>query len=145
MSSGHAITRCPLLLMEDTKLDRAAIQREIAEIDGELNRTLGSTTLPSLDSKPFPKGTWLLAFLAAAWWMFGSELPVISEYYPKYGEWGMYAAIGFGILALLTTLSWLFRRRGGVSAEYRQASDKARILQERRRELQVQLRELEAD
>ncbi|MGI8907424.1 MAG: hypothetical protein ACR2IE_13145 [Candidatus Sumerlaeaceae bacterium] len=126
-------------------MQRDAIQREIAEIDGELNRVLGSTTLPSLEVKPFPKGTWLLAFLSAAWWMFGSDLPVISNYHSQYGDWGMYAAVAFGILGLMTTLSWLFRRRGGMSTEYAQASEKARVLQERRRELQVELRELEAE
>lgn len=126
-------------------MDRAEIQREIAEIDQELNRTLGSTALPSLDVKPFPVWTWVLALVAAAWWMIGSDVPVISEYHGQYGEWGMYAAIVLGLLGLLSTLSWLFRRRGGVSTEYRQATEKARVLQERRRELQVRLRELEAE
>jgi hypothetical protein len=126
-------------------MDRASIQREIAEIDGELNRTLGATKLPSLEVKPFPIWTWLLAFAAAAWWMLGSDLPVIAEYHRSYGEYGLYAAIALGLLGLFSTLSWALRKRGGVSQEYRQATEKARVLQERRRELQVQLRELDAE
>jgi hypothetical protein len=133
------------LLQETLRMDRASIQREIAEIDGELNRTLGSTQLPSLEVKPFPVWSWVLAFLAAAWWMIGSDVPVISEYHGRYGEYGFYAAIALGLLALFSTISWALRRRGGVSPEYRQATEKARVLQERRRELQVQLRELDAD
>jgi hypothetical protein len=126
-------------------MTRDEIQREISDIDRELNRVLGSAKLPSLEARPFPAWTWILAFVAAAWWMFGSQLPVIQNYHRDYGEWGLYASLFFGLFALLSTLSWMFRRRGGVTEEYRAATEKSRDLQERRRELQVRLRELEAE
>lgn len=126
-------------------MTRDQIQREIADLDRQLNQVLGSTQLPSLEARPFPTWTWIAAFLAAAWWMFGSDVPVIQNYHRDYGQYGLYAALILGLFALLSTLSWMFRRRGGVSEDYKAATAKSRELQERRRELQVRLRELEEE
>lgn len=124
-------------------MEREEIHREIADIDRELTRVLGSAELPRLNSRAFPTGTYILTLLALAWWMFGGEAPYVSQYYGRFGEWGLYAAGVLALLALCGTVSWILRPRGGMPAEYRTATEKSRDLQERRRELQARLRELE--
>jgi len=48
------------------------------------------------------------------------------------------------VLALWSTLMWAFRRGGGYSKEYGEATAKVKDLQNERRELQAELKELQS-
>lgn len=126
-------------------MTREQIMREIAELDKEINRVLASAQLPSLKVKPFPWGTWFLTLLAFAWYVAGDLVPYANAYHAKYGYIGLYVGIIFGILAIISTLSWMFQRRRPLSKEYEAATEKSKVLQERRRELQKRLREEEEE
>jgi hypothetical protein len=125
-------------------MTREDILRRIAELDNEINHILGNTQLPSLESRSFPMGTWIFAALLAGYYLFGADIPMIDRFHQPYGRYFFYASGLFAVLALWGSLSWLFRKRGGVSKEYGEASVRVKGLQDQRRELQAQLKELES-
>jgi len=116
---------------------------EIAELDKEINAALANAPLPKLESRPFPIGSWILAVLTFVWWMFGSEIPYLQNFHFRIMDYVFYGALIMTALAVISTLSYLLRRRGGTNVAFRQATEKVKVLQDRRRELQVRLKELE--
>ncbi len=125
-------------------MNRESLQRRIAQLDEEINQVITATEIPKLDVRPFPTGTWLVAILCFAWSQFGSLIPGARQYHLETAKWAWIAGIVLGVIAILSTISWFFRRRGykGRSDNYMAASRKARELQEKRRELQAELRSL---
>ena len=123
-------------------MGRDDIQRRIAQLDNEINSIIGSAQLPSLEVRPFPKGTWIMAILLLGYYLFGADIPYISQFHEPYARYFYIGSGIFAVLAVWGTLSWLFRRRGGMSKEYGAATAKVRDLQNERRELQSQLKEL---
>jgi type VI protein secretion system component VasK len=127
-----------------TAMRREQLQREIARLDEEINQVISSTEIPRLDMRPFPTGTWIFAILCFAWSLFGGLIPGAGVYHMETAGWAWIAGIVFVILAVISTISWFLRRRGYKerSGEYLQASRQARELQEKRRDLQAELRSL---
>ena len=123
---------------------RVELQKKIAQLDEEINSVLASTELPKLDVRPFPIGTWLFGFLCLAWVEFGSRIPAMYSYHLETAVWEWRLGLVIQAVAFLSTLSWFFRGRGYEykSAAYTEASRKVRDLQERRRDLQSELRGL---
>jgi hypothetical protein len=125
-------------------MTREDIQRRIADLDTEINRILGNARLPSLEIRPFPKGTWILFGLCLVYYFFGADIPYVDAYHNQYARYAFYASGILAILALWGTLTWLFRRGGGFSKEYGEATAKVKDLQNERRELQAELKELQS-
>lgn len=125
-------------------MNREQILEEIARLDEEINRVLASAQLPKLEHRPFPLGLWALTGLSFAWWKYGDYLPGAYIYHFETAQYGFYLGIVFAVIAVLSSISWLIRGRGygGKSEAYRSASRNARELQERRRELQAELKSL---
>lgn len=124
---------------------REDLQREIAQLDEEITRIIGSVELPQLKARTFPASTWLFAALCFAYVYFGFLIPGSYQVHMethRYARWLGWAAL---LLALVSTLRWLFRGRGyqAKSAAYTNASRRARELQEKRQELQAELRAME--
>jgi len=119
------------------------IQKKIAEIDKQINTILVEKRLPPLKPpKPFPLMTWILALVLLGYYLFGDALPYVGPYYQPYGEYSMYGALVVGVVALLRTLLWLFSRNPKTPPEYLEASRKVQDLQDQRRLLEKELREL---
>ena len=125
-------------------MTREDIQRRIADLDNEINRILGNARLPSLEVRPFPKGTWILSALCLGYYFFGGDLPYVDAYHSEYAKYAFGASGILAVLALWSSLTWLFRRRGGFSKEYGEATAKVRDLQNERRELQAELKEFQS-
>ena len=128
-------------------MKREELQREIARLDDEINRVISSVELPKLDVRPFPTGTWLFAFLCLAWWLYGYKIPGAYDYHLQTSVWAFRLGALMAMVALLSTISWVLRGRGyqNRSDAYTNASRKARELQERRKDLQAELRSLTQD
>lgn len=126
-------------------MGREDIQRRIGEVNREINEEVAKTTIPEYKPKVFPTGSWILAVLGAAWWLAGSEVPQVAAYHQDYGEYGLYVAVIVGAYALLKTVLWLFQGKPTGGAEYINATARVRELQEKRRDLEMQLKELDAE
>ena len=126
---------------------REDIQREIARLDDEINRVVGSAELPKLQARPFPSGTWMLAILCLAWWQFGGYIPGTFRFHLETARWAFYIGLALAAMAFISTVFWMFSGQGyeTKSQAYTDASRKARELQERRRDLQSELRALIKD
>jgi hypothetical protein len=126
-------------------MGREDIQRRIGEINREINEEVGKTTLPEYKPKLFPTGLWIFAAVCAGWWLFGNQVPQAAQYHAEYGEYGLYAAVVIGAYALFKTVLWLFQGKPKGSAEYMNATARVRELQDKRRDLEMQLKELDAE
>jgi len=119
------------------------LQRQIAEIDKQINKILVEKRLPPLKPpKPFPLGSWILAILLAAYYLFGDMIPVVGEYHALYSQYSMYAAMVVAAYALLRSVLWLFGRNPKTPPEYLEASQQVKELQNQRRLLEKELREV---
>ncbi len=118
------------------------LQRQIAEIDKQINKILVEKRLPPLKPpKPFPLGTWILALLVFGYYLFGDMIPYVGQYYADYGKYAMYVAGVVAILAVLRTVLWLFSRNPKTPPEYLEASQQVKELQDQRRLLEKELRD----
>lgn len=128
-------------------MKRDELLAEIARLDEEINRIVTSVELPHIDHRPFPMGLWLFCGICFAWYYFGDRLPGIYSYYVMSAHYAWYAGIIFILIAIYATLRWALGGRSyhRQSQEYTQASLQARELQERRRELQAELRAISAE
>ncbi|MCX7964155.1 MAG: hypothetical protein N2644_06720 [Candidatus Sumerlaea chitinivorans] len=118
------------------------IQRQIAELDKQINNLIAEHRLPPIKpAKPFPLGTWILALLVAAWWLFGDMVPMVGSYRQMTTPYDWYATLILGALALLRTVLWLLGRPRKTPPEYLEVTRKVQELQEQRRLLQKELRE----
>lgn len=120
---------------------------EIARLDKEINRVLAATELPKIDTRPFPLGTWIFAGMCLAWTEFGYMIAGAELYHMQTATYTWYLAIVAAVAALLSTISWLVRGGGyrTKNDDYFNASRKARELQERRRDLQAELRAISGE
>ena len=128
-------------------MKRDELLKEIARLDEEINRMVASAKLPSLDARPFPFGTWTFAIMCFAWWQYGDRIPGAYIYYLNTYNYAYYLGLVIGLVAILSTISWFLRGRGyqTKNSAYLTASRSARALQERRRELQAELRAISRD
>jgi hypothetical protein len=118
------------------------LQRQIAEIDKQINKILVEKRLPPLKPpKPFPLGSWILAILLAAYYLFGDMIPVVGGYHALYSQYSMYAAMVVAAYALLRSVLWLFGKNPKTPPEYLEASQQVKELQNQRRLLEKELRE----
>ncbi|MCX7626150.1 MAG: hypothetical protein N2Z21_08065 [Candidatus Sumerlaeaceae bacterium] len=118
------------------------IQRQIAELDKQINKILTERRLPPLKPpKPFPLGTWILAALAGGYYLFGDLIPVVGQFYATYQRYALYATLALGAYALVRTALWLFSRKPKTPPEYLEASQQVQELQNQRRLLEKELRE----
>jgi len=126
---------------------REELLREIARLDEEINRTIGSAELPRIDVRPFPYSIWLFTIGCFAWALFGDRIPGAYVYYLESVRYAWYLGIICAGVGFIAVVNWLFRGRGyqAKSEAYVSASRKARELQERRRELQTELRAISGD
>ena len=126
---------------------REDLLREIARIDDEINAVVGAAELPRLNAVPFPTGTWVLAILCLAWWQFGGHIPGVFIFHLETARWAFYVGLLLAVFGFLSTIRWMFSGRSyqEKSSAYTDASRKARELQERRRDLQAELRALVKD
>ncbi len=122
---------------------RAQLQTEIAELDRQINAELGKTRLPSLNTRnaSFPWSYYILAALVLAWWQFGGMLPIPGH--DKYAHYAMWVGGAICVFAVIRTFLWLIRRNPKGGTKYMEATTHVRELQQRRQELQKQLKEIE--
>jgi hypothetical protein len=128
-----------------TDMTRDELQRRIAQVNRDINDEVSKSPLPNFKPKPFPTGAWVLGIICAALGLFGGQINALKPYYDDYGEYGFYAAAVFGIYAVLRTLLWLFQGKPKGSREYMESTTHVRELQERRRELEMQLKEIDPE
>ena len=123
---------------------REDLQREIARLDEEINQVIGSAELPSLDIRPFPRGTWFFGVVCLAYAYFGYMIPGGREVHQDIQQYARWLGMGMIVLAVISTIFWLFKGRGYQqrSDSYMQASRRARDLKEKRQEIQAELRSL---
>lgn len=124
---------------------RKQLQQEIAELDTEINQILERVKAPDIRMRTsaFPSGNWGIFILCSAWWMFGDM--VSADMYFRSETIIFYMALIFGAMALLRTLVWTLRRGSPeMPPEYREATERVKLLQDKRRELQKQMKELDA-
>jgi len=126
---------------------REDLLREIAEIDDQINSVIGAVELPKLNAVPFPTGTWVLAILCFAWWQFGGYIPGAFIFHLETARWAFYLGLVLSVFGFISTVRWMFSGRSyeAQSSAYTDASRKARELQERRRDLQAELRAISKD
>ena len=131
----------------ESNMRREELLAEIARLDEEINRTIASAELPRIDVRPFPYAIWLFTALCFAWVYLGNR--VLSDYalYLDTVSYAWNIGIICGIVAVLATINWIFRGRGyqAKSDAYTIASRRARELQERRRELQTELKSISSE
>ena len=122
---------------------REEIQKQIEELDWEINTKLGKCELPELNTGKwvFPKSNWVTAMIIGAWSLFGDSLSY--SLHEKTSKYSMYAAAILAIVAGIRTIVWMIQRSPGPTKGYRKTTDDVKYLQDRRQELQQQLKELE--
>ncbi len=128
-------------------MTREEILKEIARLDEEINRTVAAVELPKLEHRPFPLGMWFLTAGCFAWYRYGGQIPQAYIMHYETAMYAYYLGIIFGVIAVLATISWIVRGRGysSKSEAYTAAGRSARELQERRRDLQAELRAISRD
>lgn len=126
---------------------RDELLAEIARLDEEINRTVSTVELPRIDVRPFPWAIWVFTALCFAWFFFGDRIPGAYSHYLASVNYAWNIGLVCGIVAVLATINWMFRGRGyqAKSDAYVTASRHARELQERRRELQSELKSISAE
>ena len=118
------------------------IQRQIADIDKQINKILVENRLPPLKPpKPFPLGTWIVASFLAAYYLFGDLIPVVGEYRTTYAQYVLWATLAVAALAVLRTVLWLFSRKPKTPPEYVEVTRQVQDLQNQRRLLEKELRD----
>lgn len=126
---------------------RDEILAEIARLDEQINRTVSRVELPRVDAYPFPVGIWVFTLACFAWYLYADDIPATAMYHLQTAVYAKYLGWICGGFALLATMNWAYRalssrRDRSKSEAYMAASRQARELQERRRELQAELRSL---
>lgn len=126
---------------------RELLLQEIANIDKELNRVVAASPLPAMNGRPFPLGAWVFAGMCLGWAEYGHRIPGAYLHYLQTARYAWYLGIAMAVVALFSTISWLVRSfgRSNKSENYFSASREARILQERRRDLQAELRAISGE
>lgn len=130
---------------------REQLLKEIADLDAQINRLVASMKLPRIEYHPFPKSMWILALLCFGWTMFGADIPLpnAAEMHQQYSTWSWNLGLVCLVWALISTVSWIFKRGRGrrqeKSENYMENSRMVQGLQEQRRELQARLRDLTAE
>jgi hypothetical protein len=121
---------------------REQLLDEIARVDEEINQTIASAQLPRIDVRPFPYSIWIITAAFFAWYFFGDRLPGAYAQYLATADYARILGWICAAVAALATVNWMLRGRGYHSKNeaYLNASRRARELQERRRELQSELR-----
>lgn len=118
------------------------IQKQIAELDKQINQILVEKRLPPLKPpKPFPLGSWILAAVVGAYYLFGDLLPAVGGLHAAYQTYALYATLALGAYALLRTVLWLFSGKPKTPPEYIEATRQVQELQNQRRLLEKELRE----
>lgn len=125
---------------------RDEMLQEIASLDDQINTHLAGAKIPTLDKKPFPLGTWIVAAIFFALSYYGHLIPEVGEQIHQYGKWMLYAGILMAVLAVLSTLAWIMSKlKKDNTTEYREATAKVKVLQERRQQLVLKIKELDSD
>ncbi len=123
---------------------REEMLQEIASLDDQINTHLAGAKIPTLDKRPFPLGTWIVALIFFALTYYGHLIPEVGAQIHEYGKWFWYAGILMAVVALLSTLSWIMSKlKKDNTTEYREATAKVKVLQERRQELVMRIKELD--
>jgi hypothetical protein len=123
---------------------RQELQQQLADVDRQINSELSKTKLPELRTDmQFPLPLFILAAICFAWWAIGAQIPVAGEYHPATAKWVMYAGCVLVALGALRTLQWLMKRNPKGDAGYLEATTRVRELQQQRREIQRQIKELD--
>jgi hypothetical protein len=119
------------------------IQREIADLDKQINDTYAETRLPSLrPARKFPSGSWGLAVICLGWHFFADLVPPVQSFHDLSKPYVLYAGLVLAAIAVLQTVFWFFGGTPKASKAYTEATRKANELQERRRMLQQELKAL---
>ena len=125
-------------------MTKEEILQEIAALDRQINQQVAQQKLPRLNMKysRFPWATWIAAVVFFGLWLYGGMF--IPE---NIFDIGQYVAFGLGVLFVLAglwrTIMFLFKGRQKTDSKYAAATEKVRMLQEKRQELQEQLDEMQ--
>ena len=124
---------------------RQELQQQLADVDRQINSELSKTKLPDLRSEhgQFPLPLFILAAICFAWYVAGNMIPVAGEYHSMTAKWVMYAGGVLLFLGVLRTLQWIIKRRPKGDANYMAATTRVRELQQQRRDIQRQIKELD--
>lgn len=125
---------------------RQELQQQLADVDRQINSELSQTKLPDLRSEhgQFPLPLFILAAICFAWYAAGNMIPIAGEYHSMTARWVMYAGGVLVLLGVFRTLQWIIKRRPKGDAKYMEATTRVRELQQQRREIQRQIKELDA-
>jgi len=123
-------------------MKREQLQREIAALDERINTLISHNPLPDLKYKPFPSGWWILTVALFAWSLWGGLIPGLEIAQLKTANWAWIGGCISCIIAVITTFIWIIRKRHQRKSRsiFGNSGEQVRSLQDRRRELQAQLR-----
>lgn len=125
-------------------MSREDIRQQIAALTAEINIEVARTPLPSGSTlRIFPTMWWIGAAICYSFWQFGDDIPPIATYNQQYGEIIMYIGVAMAVWAALRTLLWIIGGRRRSSAQYLRETQHIRDLQERRRQLEMRLKEMD--
>lgn len=125
---------------------RREIQERLDDVERQLAEQFSrATAAVSHEDKPgFPGGTWLTAIIALIWWRFGELIPGLLRAWLQTRTWILYIGLALAAIALARTVWWALKRGGPtVDREFVEATAKTRELQATKRDLLMQLQELQ--
>ncbi len=123
---------------------RDEMMQEIASLDDQINTQLAGAKLPSLDKPSFPLGTWLIAAVFYGLSLYGALLPEVGPQMKEYSVYFFWGAVIIAVFALLGTFSWMIKMfRTENTESYRAATAQVKVLQDRRQELVLRVKELD--
>lgn len=123
-------------------MTRAQIQQQLVDLDRQINEESAKNRVPSLNARnrSIPWGNWVSAAIFVGAGIFGGQ--VVPKLHEQYGQYALILGAIFGLSAAVRTVLFFVKGRAKNDKAYAQAAEKIRQLQEKRTELQRQLKEI---
>lgn len=123
-------------------MTRAQIQQQLVDLDRQINEESAKNRVPSLNlrNRSFPWAYWVSAAVFLAAGLFGGQF--LPQLHAQYGKYALIIGAVIGISGAIRTVIFFVKGRSHNDKGYAQATEKIRQLQEKRQELQKQLKEI---
>ena len=125
---------------------RREIQGRLDDVERQLAEefTRATSAISPGETPRFPGGTWLSAVVGLLWWQSGDLIPGLLRAWLQTRSWVLYIALALAAVAAARTVWWAMKRGGPkVDRQYVEATAKTRELQAVKRDLLMQLQELQ--
>ncbi|MBX7244784.1 MAG: hypothetical protein K1X53_04755 [Candidatus Sumerlaeaceae bacterium] len=125
---------------------RKELQQELADLDRQINAEVAKAPLPKMRDvhRRFPFAYFILGGLGIGYWAAGDSIPGVSgSLHTSTADYGLYVGGVIIAIGVIRLLQWMFLSNFKADAQYKEATVTVKDLQQKRRELQQELKNAE--